>query len=275
MDIRIGLIGYGSMGSMLAKGMLNNGIVLPRNFLIATRSQEKIKLINEQYPEVQVLSNAEVAKQADVLFVCVKPFDMKDVLFELKEFLREDCHLISIAGGVTIANLEKIIPHRKITKLIPSLTSEVNEGVSLVCHNENVGEQDKAIVQQLLQSFSLVKTIKENDFEIATDLTSCMPGFIAAIFSEFVEASLKYSTLTREESTEMVIKTLYGTAKFLSENNIGFADTLARVATKGGITEEGAKVLQHKLPEVFKATIEATLVKNEMVKSRMDELFDR
>ncbi len=275
MDIRIGLIGYGSMGSMLAKGMLNNGIVPPRNFFIATRSQAKIDRINAQYPEVQIGSIAEAAKYADVLFVCVKPLDVKDILREIKAYIREDCHLITIAGGVTIANIEKILPRCKITKLIPSLTSEVNEGVSLVCNNVHVGEEDTANVQQLLQAFSLVKTIHETDFEIATDLTSCMPGFIAAIFSEFVEASLKHGTLTREESTEMVVKTLYGTAKLLSGSNMGFAETLARVATKGGITEEGATVLQRMLPEVFDAAIVATLAKNEAVKGRMDELFNR
>jgi pyrroline-5-carboxylate reductase len=275
MKSKVGLIGYGSMGSMLTKGMIENKTVSENNFFLSTRSRKKIDRIKVQYPNINLsASNAEVAKNADILFVCVKPNEVKDILNEIKSNLKKDTHIISIAGGITIANIEKIITNGKISKVIPSLTSEVNEGISLVCHNKNVSECDKENLHLLLNAFSLVKIIEEKDFEIATDLTSCAPGLFAAIFNEYIEESLKHSTLSREESTEMVIKTLYGTAKFLKENNIGFAETLARVATKEGITEEGAKVLQHQLPKVFKAMFDATYNKHEIIKGRMNKIFD-
>jgi pyrroline-5-carboxylate reductase len=45
-----------------------------------------------------------------------------------------------------------------------------------------------------------------------------------------------------------------------------FFELIDRVATKGGITEEGVKVLNRHLPAVFDEVFEKTLAKHETVK---------
>jgi pyrroline-5-carboxylate reductase len=91
----------------------------------------------------------------------------------------------------------------------------------------------------------------EEDLEFGSDLTSCSPAFIAEIFSKFAEMGLKNSNFTKEEVEDMVIKTLYGTAKLLHEKNMHFEDVISRVETPGGITEEGIKILDKELPKTF------------------------
>lgn len=267
--IKIGIIGYGSMGSMLLKGFINNKSVEESDIYISIRSKDKIDMIKSKYKNVNIiLNNSDVAKYADILFVCVKPMDFKNVLKEVKENIKKETHIISISSCITIEDIEKIIDG-KITKVIPSITSEVNEGISLVCSNKNVKTEDKEVLNYLLNSISIVKYIEEKNFEIGADLTSCAPGLFATIFNEYVEESLKHGSLTAEESIEMVIETLYGTIKLMKEQKIGFEEVLSRVATKGGITEEGAIVLRNRLPDVFKETFEATLSKHEIIKDKI------
>lgn len=69
----------------------------------------------------------------------------------------------------------------------------------------------------------------------------------------------------------MVIKTLYGTAKLLCEGNMGFDELIKRVATKGGITQEGIKVLEMRTPLVFDELFKATAGKNEYIKRTLNE----
>ncbi|GAB6275056.1 MAG: hypothetical protein STSR0004_19210 [Peptococcaceae bacterium] len=69
----------------------------------------------------------------------------------------------------------------------------------------------------------------------------------------------------------MVINTLYGTAKLLYEKSMKFDDVVTRVATKGGITQEGVKVLEDKLPEIFNEVFKVTLAKHEMIKNTIQE----
>ncbi len=69
----------------------------------------------------------------------------------------------------------------------------------------------------------------------------------------------------------MVISTLFGTAKLLMEQALGFPELLSRVATKGGITEEATKVLNDGLPGLFDEVFSKTIGKHESVKSMVRE----
>lgn len=76
-----------------------------------------------------------------------------------------------------------------------------------------------------------------------------------------------------EEIREMIIYTLYGTAKLFIDKNMSFDNVIERAATKGGITEEGVKVLRDKLPSVFDELFEKTMEKRNKIKEKAEELF--
>lgn len=267
---KVGFIGYGSMGRMLVKGFVKSGALDPERMLICTRTEARLAGLPEGVKTTG--SNEELAQRCTHLFICVKPLEVKGVLDQIAQFFPQDAHLISIAACVTIGDLENVFPG-KITKVIPSLTSEVGSGVSLICHNGQVGKQDAEYINNLFASISRVQSIREENFEVAADLTSCAPGLIAAIFQEFAAAGTRHSSLTPEEAEAMVVSTLDGTAKLLADKQLGFTETICRVATKGGITEEGVKVLRGGLPAVFDEVFSRTLDKHETVKARVREQF--
>lgn len=271
---KVGFIGYGSMGSMLVNGFLAAGILQPDQVVVSTRSQSKLTGLLERWPVEITDNNERVAEQSRTLFLCTKPLEVKDVLQRILPYLTSGTHLISIAASLTIGDLENLY-HGKITKVIPSFTSEIGKGISLICHNELVKPEDAAYVEGLFASLSKPKIIAEENFEAAADLTSCAPGLIAAIFREFVEAGVRHSTLSEKEAAEMVMSTLYGTAKLMIERRTGFDETIARVATKGGITEEGVLVLKAKLPEVFNEVFSKTLGKHRIVKDLIKRQFSK
>jgi pyrroline-5-carboxylate reductase len=168
------------------------------------------------------------------------------------------------------------VTHGKVVRVIPSLTSVVLEGISLLCHNELVSREEAAYIESLLSGISKVKKIREEDFDLATELTSCAPGFFAAILDEFVRGALRLSSaLSTEDTEDMVRRTFYGTAKVLLEQNMGFEEMIRRVATKGGITEEGVKDFRAELPETFDHIFKATLDKRKRVCETVDEGFKK
>jgi pyrroline-5-carboxylate reductase len=269
--IQIGFIGYGSMGSMLLNGFISSGKINQNQIIVSTKTKSKLETIKAKFDQIHIAqSNMEVAQKAKYIFICVKPLEVKSILAEISKFATSETHIISIAASVTIKNIEEII-NGKITKIIPSLTSEVKEGISLVCHNNIVSKNDAAFVESLLGGISVVKIIDENNLETATEITSCGPGLIAAMFQEFVNAGLRHSNLSREDVEEMVIRTFSGTAKLMLEENMKFEDIINRVATKGGITEEGVKILKTGLPKTFDEMFYQTRDKRRDVAKRMDE----
>lgn len=271
--VKIGFIGYGSMGSMIIKGLISSKVLEPHKMIISTRTKSKLDTIKNEYPEIEIADgNTYLAENCNKIFLFVGTSAVKKVIEEIKNELSEDSHITYIAAALKIENLESIF-QGKITKVIPSLTSEVNEGVSLICHNEKVSMQDAEFVNNLFNTISNVKIIEEENFEVGTNLTSCSPAFIAEIFMKFAEAGVKYSNLTEKEAGEMVIRTLYGTAKLLQDENMSFQEIISRVATKGGITEEGVKILENGLPDTFDKLFKTTLDKNKKIKEELNDQY--
>lgn len=169
-------------------------------------------------------------------------------------------------------NIEKVFPG-KVSKVIPSLTSEVNEGISLVAHNLQVTPEDAEFVEKIFKSIGKVKIVNEEEFPLATNLTSSAPAFISFIMMKFTESALEHDIFTREEAEEMVTGTMYGTAKLLQEKDLTFEDVITRVATKGGITEEGLKVLDQGLTPLFDELFESTLGKYDQIEKQLDNEY--
>lgn len=263
---KIGFIGYGTMGSMLANGFFMSGVLSSEQTLISNRNIMKIEGMNKLWKGIILTNdNRKAARESDLLFICVKPLDVLPLLNKIRSDLMNTTHLVSIAACVTIDDIESQFSGA-VTKVIPSLTAEVKEGISLICHNANVANHQKEYLEKLLGTISKVVNIKESDFEAAADLTSCAPGMIAAIFENFVQAGIRHSDIPAEEAYKMVVSTLFGTAKVMAEKGIGFSEMIRRVATKGGITEEGVKVLNNHLPVVFDEVFDRTLSKHDLVK---------
>ena len=272
---KIGFIGYGSMGSMLVKSLINSGLVDQKQIIVTRKDKSRLDEIKLIWPGIRTVDSvAEVARLANYIFICVKPLECKDILDVIKAFILPEKHIISIAGSVDIKNIERSM-QCKITKVMPTVLSEVNEGVTLICHNDKVTDEDATFIEILLKSISkVVKPLKEKDFGFVSELTSCAPGFIAALFMEFVKSGLRHTDDFDEDEIEgILIHTLFGTARLMMEKKLKFDEVVSRVATKGGITEEGVMVIKAGLPQIFDELFEQTLNKRRIVNDKVNEEF--
>ena len=268
---KIGFIGYGSMGKVIINGFLFSGVLKPDEVIISTRTESKLDELKNNYSEIEIApDNSTTASKSNLLFLLVGTSDVKEVLEEIKGFISKNSHVVYISAALTIENVDRIF-HGKITKVMPSVTSQVLEGVSLICHNSAVTNDEAKHIKALFSSIGEVKIIDEADFDVGADITSCSPAFIASICMEFAAAASNNSEFSRKETEEMVIKTLYGTSKLLYENNMGFENMISLVATKGGITEEGLKVLDAEIPEIFDKLFRKTIKKHQIIKRTLNE----
>ncbi len=158
-----------------------------------------------------------------------------------KKFVRKGQHICAVNACIRFNQLNSLFPDLSCSIVIPSVTGEVNKSVTLAAFNQQSTEKEIACIKTLMDSFSSVTIIPENELGICTDLTSCMPGFIASIFSIIVEEALSRSNLSKEEIHNMIITTILGTSKLCVDQKMPFDQIVERVATKGGITEEGTK----------------------------------
>ena len=142
-------------------------------------------------------------------------------------------------------------------------------GVSLVAWGRSVTPEDKILVLSLLNTIGTAVETDERNFDLYTDLTSCAPGLIAAMMREFAAAAVRTGTIRPDIAEYLVRETLIGTARILDKEQMKFDEVIARVATKGGTTEEGVRVLHARLPAAMDELIEATFAKRRILTERI------
>ena len=256
--MKIGIIGYGSMGKMIYEKISQSEYLTGTELYISNRTKDKVSHLADYCTVCD--TNKELASLADIVFMCVRPVDMKTVVTEIKDSLNEQTLLVSLNGSIRFEQLESVCKN-KIVKVIPSVTAEVNQSQTLVCYNELVTEEDKAVLKNILQCMGNIIELPEEEMGMGSELVSCMPGFIAAIFHEICVSAKQHTNIPDGEIVRMVLNTMVGTGRLMLEKNYSFEHVVSRVATKGGITEEGTKVIHEQLPEVMDELFNRTLEK--------------
>ncbi|MDR0567810.1 MAG: NAD(P)-binding domain-containing protein [Spirochaetaceae bacterium] len=273
--MNIGIIGYGSMGKMMLLKYLAAAEIDQSQFYVANRTYDKIKNLRLAYPQLNVCRDAaELAPAADIVFICVKPLDIKPVLSSIAGKLKPSCHVVSLNSSVLFSHLERIAPNRKISKAVPSITAEVNQSITLVCHNPQATQADKEVLYRLLSCFGSITEIPETELALGAVVTSSMPGFIGAFFKIITDETAKHTALPRETLYKMLLETYYGTGTFLMAKGITFDNLIERVATKGGLTEEGTEVINAQFPAIMDAIFVKTLAKRKTIIEQAIEEFD-
>jgi pyrroline-5-carboxylate reductase len=274
MNKNFGLIGLGNMGAMILDQLLKLNLLNEKDVYAANRSKEKLDNFQKQYNSINLCNNIEVAKNCRNIMLCVEPSNVPNVLLDIVPYLNENSYLMISTATIAYNDLYKIYKG-KITKFMPTLNSTVRGGVTLVCHNELVSDEEKNYFGELMSGMSEVQVIKEEDMNLCHNLTGSLPAVISEFMLEFVRAASKHSiNMTMEEIEHMVMVSLAGASKLFIEKNMKFEDTINRVSTKGGITFEGIKIYEKKLPDIFNEAFDTTIKKYDDITNNVSKIID-
>lgn len=254
------------MGSSLATGLLMSGAISAENVMVANRSPGRAESFARRYPGVAVAaSNLRAAEGGGTLFVAVRTDQLLGVLKDVSS-VGKGLHVVVVNGAMPLPVLEGVCK-APVSKLIPSVTMERGRGVSLISHGPSVHDSQARSLEKTLGHASKVIVVPEDRMDVATDLTSCGPALIAEMMHQFAEAGARHG-IDRQDAWEMVLETMQGAALALGSGESA-ASLKEKVATKGGITEQGLLVLEAELPAVFDRVVERTLAKQAEVRKRL------
>lgn len=191
---------------------------------------------------------------------------------EIKPVVNNEKLLVSLNGSVSFATIEKVI-HCKTSKVIPSITAEINKSQTLVCHNKLVTLEDKTLIKDILNKFGTVIELPESEMGMGSELVSCMPGFMASIFDVLCNSAKKPTEISEKQIVEMVLKTLEATSSLMLNKNYTFENVVDRVATKGGITQDGTSVVYENFPAIADELFQKTLEKRRITAEKAEMNF--
>lgn len=271
--MKVGFIGTGSMGGLLIDSFLRSGALYPQHISASNRSPLKLAQLAARHPGVQVASsNIEVAKDAHIIFLCVKPLHFITVIEEIKDVLTSDQIVVSITSPVQISHLEGLIP-AKVAKIIPSITHAVHSGASLCMYSQRIKPEDRLLLQQLMSSVGTPVSIVESHTRIASDISSCGPAFISFILEQWINSAAELTGIDKDTAAKLGAEMLLGTGRLLTEGGFTLDELQRRVSVPGGITEEGISLLREALNGVFPRLIQVTHNKYKEDLNKLNQIF--
>jgi len=189
-------------------------------------------------------NNQKVVDRSDVVFLCVKPQIVDEVLNDLKIGGQI---IVSIAAGVTISRIQDIIGNKKIIRVMPNTPCLVSEMTGAYSVNPNVTEDDKKIVFEILSKAGVIYEVSEELLDPVTGLSGSGPAFVAKLIEAFSDAGVN-NGLSKEISYGLTLKTFIGTARLLKQMTP--EELVNMVSSPNDTTVAGREVLENS--DVFK-----------------------
>lgn len=265
MTKKIGFIGCGNMGSAMVGGLINSGFQEAKDIIVSAHTEESKARVEKQFNVQVTLDNKEVAREADVLVLAVKPYMYKEVIEEIKDELKTDKLIVTIAAGITIKNMEYWLGEGyRIVRTMPNTPALVGEAMSAVCPNENVSEEQIKYVKDIFSSFGECVELAEKDFHAFTALCGSSPAYVFIFIEAMADAAVKLG-IPRAKAYTMAAQSVLGSAKMVLDTGKHPAVLKDMVCSPAGTTIDAVAVLEK---EGFRnAAIEAVVKCAEKSKS--------
>jgi competence protein ComER len=271
--MKIGIIGTGNMGRILAEALIDGNAVSPSSMMITNRTLAKALDIQKIYPGLAIGHNAiDVAENSDAIFICVKPHNMLEVVERINPVLSKDKCIISITSPISVEQLERKVDC-SVIRIIPSITNRALAGVSLFTYGTRCSAEWKNALNALFKKVSVPVEIEENVTRVASDIVSCGPAFFSHLVQSFISAAVKETEIDEETATVLASEMLIGLGELLSKNHYTLPTLQEKVCVKGGITGEGIKVLDSETGDMFEKIFQATHKKFEEELEKVQEQF--
>lgn len=240
----IGFIGAGNMANSLVGGMIARGI-RPARIWMSDPDADRLDDVSRQHGVHVTTDNAGVVKRADVLVLAVKPQMMQAVCEALKPSLGEPAPLVvSIAAGVTVANLKSWLGELPVVRCMPNTPALVQAGTTGLFAAAGVSDEQKAMADQILGSAGLAFWFdSETELDAVTAVSGSGPAYFFLMMESLIEAA-KEQGLPADKARQMVLQTARGAAELAISSGDEPAVLRQKVTSPGGTTAAALEVLE-------------------------------
>lgn len=240
----IGFVGMGNMAKAMIGGIINKKIAEPKDIKGSARTKETCEAVNKEYQIYTTQDNLEVASSVDMLVLAVKPQMFGEVLPPLKNAIRKETIVVSIAAGKTLADLGGYLGGEcKLVRLMPNTPALVGEGITAVTPNENVSAEELDAVLKIVESFGSYEIIPEKSMDAFCALAGSSPAYVFMYMEALADAGVK-AGLTRDQAYRAVAQSTLGSARLMLETGKHPGVLKDMVCSPGGTTIEAVQVLE-------------------------------
>jgi pyrroline-5-carboxylate reductase len=238
---RLAILGAGKIGESLLSGLLSSGW---NDVVVTGRREERVAELRERFGVEATLSNAEAVAGAAIVVIAVKPQDFATLLGEIAPSVSPEQTVLSVAAAIPTAQIEsRLADGVPVVRAMPNAPSTVHEGIAGLAAGAHAGDEHLQLAEDVLLHLGRVVRLPESAMDAVTAVSGSGPAYFALLSEAMIEAGILLG-LSREVSTQLVIQTMFGTAKLLRDEKMHPVDLREAVTSPGGTTIRAIRVLE-------------------------------
>jgi pyrroline-5-carboxylate reductase len=243
MNKKIAIIGGGNLGTAIAEGLIKSGFIQPEHIIITRRNARMLKHLEEKGVLISS-DNKEAVQYADLVLLCIKPFQVNDVLTEIKEVLQASHVLVSAVTGITIEQME-IIAGREISiiRAMPNTAIAIQESMTCISYRQ-VKHDQLEYVEDVFNQLGQVTTIDEKLMDASTVLGACGIAYALRFIRASIQGGIEIG-FDAATATLIAAQTVKGAAELLIQTGHHPEQEIDKVTTPKGCTIAGLNEMEH------------------------------
>lgn len=276
MGLKIAILGAGNIGGSLLGGILKSHLAEPKDVVATDAREERRRELEEQW-KVRVLptsANQEAVAGRDLVILAVKPNIVPKVLEEIRDVLKENQIVLSVAAAVPLSFIESVLGKRvSLFRAMPNIPVLVEEGATAVAGNQATTPEQRKVIEKIFGSLGAVVFVDETQLDAVTGLSGSGPAYVYTVIEALIEGGIKMG-LSQEVATRLTVQTVLGSAKLVRETRLHPAVLRDEVTTPGGTTIAALHELEkHGLRSMLISAVETATLRSKEICAQIVENF--
>lgn len=246
MSKKLGFIGAGNMAKAMMGGIIRNEIIPCEEIIASDAYAPSLASARESLNIETTESNLKVIEEAEVVVLAVKPQYYAAVINEVKDHIRENQIIVTIAPGQTLERLNSLFDRDvKIVRTMPNTPALVCEGITGVCHNDLVTKEELDYVCNILSGFGEVEVVGENLMDVVVSVSGSSPAYVYMFIEALADGAVA-DGMPRDKAYKFAAQAVMGSAKMVLDTGKHPGELKDMVCSPGGTTIEAVRVLEER-----------------------------
>ena len=240
---KIGFIGMGNMGYAMLNGLRR--IYDKGDIVFTDISESRRQQVSIETGVKAVESNPECVNAVKYVVLAVKPQFYPDVIKSIRDVLKSDHVLISIAPGISIADLNKELGEdKRIVRAMPNTPALLGQGMTGVSFDaEKFSVEERGVIDDFFSSFGKYEKVDEKLMSAVVCASGSSPAYVYMFIEALADSAVKYG-MPRDKAYAFVAQAVKGSAETVLKTGAHPAKLKDDVCSPAGTTIAGVAALE-------------------------------
>ncbi|MBI5155014.1 pyrroline-5-carboxylate reductase [Candidatus Poribacteria bacterium] len=243
----LGFIGAGNMAEALIRGLIAAETIGPSRIFISDINRERLNHLGSELAVQVAADNRELLERCGVLVLATKPQGLARVIEELAGLTQPQHLFVSILAGTRTSRIERGLRHEgnpepRVVRVMPNTPALLRAGAAAIAPGAHALEDDVRLARVLFESVGVAVTVEAAVMDAVTGVSGSGPAYVFQMIQAMIDAA-RVQGIPEKEAALLVKQTVYGAAVMARNSALSPAELTRQVASPGGTTEAGLKVL--------------------------------